>query len=294
MKKLTDLSSDRFGLKAIFHSAMGVVILIISSLLTMTIFELLYFVTKSETIPLAGLLNPMLNILILIFLIYLYITKILKLPIRDFRISKPRNIGIWILCAIALPVLVSAFFIFLTPGRFTIVSFSSAEVKQRAIEAVFHICLVAGITEELIFRGFIMHLLEIRWNKYVAIIVPSVLFGVLHIVNMAEPSIVDISMLLIAGTSVGVMFSMIAYQSKSIWSSAVVHGIWNLIIIGGILEINAEPSRVLLSYTLESKSTLLTGGAFGIESSVPAIIGYIMVTLLAWYLYRRNHTRAES
>ena len=293
MKKLTDLSSDRFGLKAIFHSAMGVVILIISNLLTMTIFELLYFVTKSETIPLAGLINPMLNILILILLIYLYITKILKSPVRVFRISKPRNIGIWILCAIVLPILVSAFFIFLTPGTFTIISFSSAEVKLRVIEAIFHICLVAGLTEELIFRGFIMHLLEIRWNKYVAIIVPSVLFGVLHIANIAEPNIVDISMLLIAGTSVGVMFSMIANQSNSIWPSAVVHGIWNLIIIGGILEISAEPGRVLFSYTIKSKSTLLTGGAFGIESSVPAIIGYIVVTLLAGYLCRKNHARAD-
>ncbi len=38
--------------------------------------------------------------------------------------------------------------------------------------------------------------------------------------------------------SVGIIFSLIVYESGSIWSSAIVHGIWNVIIIGEILNIN--------------------------------------------------------
>jgi alanine dehydrogenase len=156
------------------------------------------------------------------------------------------------------------------------------------MNAIFNTCFVAGITEEVVFRGFIMRLLEIRWNKYVAIIAPSVLFGLLHIFNMENFNIADVLMLLVAGTSVGIMFSTIAYQSGSVWSSALVHGIWNMIVIGGILEISIKPKQSIFTYTLNSNSTLLTGGAFGVESSLPAIIGYGIVIVIALTLLLRK------
>jgi hypothetical protein len=105
---------------------------------------------------------------------------------------------------------------------------------------------------------------------------------------MDNPNTVDVIMLLIAGTCVGVMFSLIAYQSGSIWPSAIVHGIWNLIIIGGIFEISNEPARSLFNYTIHSNSTLITGGAFGIEASVPAVVGYGIVIILAIVLQRKK------
>jgi membrane protease YdiL (CAAX protease family) len=212
------------------------------------------------------------------------------MSLNNFRICKPRNIIVWTLVAAALPIAVSVFFIFLTPGIFAVTSFSSEQLILRVLAAFFNTCLVAGITEELIFRGFIMGLLELRWGKRIAIIAPSVLFGLIHIFNTDNPNIVDISMLLIAGTSVGIMFSMIACQSGSIWPSAVVHGIWNLIIIGGILEIGIEPGKSIFVYTLKSNSVLVTGGAFGIESSLPAIVGYCITIIFAWILYRRTAT----
>lgn len=50
-------------------------------------------------------------------------------------------------------------------------------------------------------------------------------------------NIISILLLLVAGTSVGIMFSLIVYESGSIWCSALVHGTWNIIMIGGILTI---------------------------------------------------------
>lgn len=86
------------------------------------------------------------------------------------------------------------------------------------------------------------------------------------------------ALVLVAGTMVGVMFSLITFATKSIWNSAIVHAIWNIIIIGGILWTGTEFDEYsLYSYVLDSKSFLLTGGAFGIESSVVAVVGYIIV-----------------
>ena len=38
-----------------------------------------------------------------------------------------------------------------------------------------------GIVEEVVFRGFIMTALERRWNRWAAVLLPSVLFGLVHI-----------------------------------------------------------------------------------------------------------------
>jgi len=138
-----------------------------------------------------------------------------------------------------------------------------------------------------------MRLLERRWNTISAVLAPSVLFGLLHILNMEAPNVIDVTMLVIAGTTVGVMFSLIAMQSGSIWSSAIVHGVWNLAIIGGILQISAEPSPAIFTYTLDSNIALLTGGAFGIEASLPAVTGYVILILVTLALLKSSQPKKQ-
>lgn len=289
IKNLLDLKSDRLGFKTVFHVIMGIVILFVGNQLALLPIDLFYAITKLEGTLLTVVAVNILRIAIPLLLTSLYIIKMLKMPLSDFRIQKPKSMFVWILCAVLLPISISCYFIFLTPGTFTVANYDSERITRNIVNAVLRTCFVAGITEELIFRGFIMRLLETRWNKQIAIILPSILFGFLHVFNIENPNIVDILQLLVTGTLVGIMFSMIAYQSGSIWLVAIVHGIWNLIIVGGILEISIEPSS-MFSYALKSNSTLLTGGAFGIESSLPAIIGYGVMIIIAWLLQRRSST----
>jgi membrane protease YdiL (CAAX protease family) len=287
MKSLFNLKIDRFGCKTILHAVMGVVVFFAGSLLSALPIDLLHSITKSEASALTIAIRCALNMAITLPLVYLYIVKGFKLPLSDFRIRRPKSVAVWILCAAALPLAVSGFFVLLVPGSFGVSGLSDAQILRRVATAVLGSCMVAGITEELIFRGFIMRLAEIRWNKCVAAIVPSVLFALLHVSGMANPNIADILRLLVAGTGVGVMFSMIAYHSGSIWPGAIVHGIWNLIIIGGILRIDVAPARSVFTYTLLSDSALLTGGAFGIEASLPAVTGYCIVIVLTWFFRRK-------
>ena len=44
--------------------------------------------------------------------------------------------------------------------------------------------IAAGFVEEMVFRGVILNLLRKKWNRKVAVIVPSVLFGMVHILGM--------------------------------------------------------------------------------------------------------------
>ena len=71
----------------------------------------------------------------------------------------------------------------------------------------------------MVFRGVILNALKKRWNIKVAVIVPSMLFGIVHVLGQ-DFSIGSCLLVIIAGTMVGVMFSMIAIESGSVWNSS--------------------------------------------------------------------------
>ena len=73
------------------------------------------------------------------------------------------------------------------------------------------------------------------------------------------------------------------------WNSGIVHAIWNIIIIGGGLAVGEKADEYsVMTYVLQSNSFALTGGEFGIESSVIALAGYVMVSLFAFWLIRNR------
>lgn len=122
-----------------------------------------------------------------------------------------------------------------------------------------------------------------KWNRKVAVIVPSVLFGMVHILGM-DFSIGSCLQVLVAGTMAGIMFSMIAIESGSVWNSGIVHAIWNIVMIGGGLAIGQKADQFsVMTYVLDAKSFAVTGGEFGMEASVISLVGYIIVTGVAFF-----------
>lgn len=207
---------------------------------------------------------------------WLYTAKVLHLKMNFFRIDM--NIKFWgFLLAVLLPVFV--IIIFLLIGKAEIASFETSEVILIVISSILT-ALKAGITEEMLFRGFIMKLLESRWNRYVAVLAPSFLFSLLHIPSMETFSIIGVILLIIGGTFVGVMFSVVAYKGNSIANSAIIHTAWNFAMITGILHITTEQGyygNPIFSIIIPADNVLLTGAGFGVEASIIAIIGYACI-----------------
>lgn len=196
----------------------------------------------------------------------------------------------WMVAAFVLPMAVTAFYLIFTDGQLVKNDTTGGKLFY-LIDAICYTGIAPGICEEFIFRGLIMRTLERKWNKTVAVLAPSVLFALMHTLNM-QLGFVDMLLLITAGTSVGVMFSLIALQSGTIWSGAAVHSVWNAIILGGVLTIespaNGMPVDFLYRYELNSTNILLTGGRFGIESSLPAIMGYCVVSAIAFMLLKKQ------
>ncbi|EJO5347792.1 CPBP family intramembrane metalloprotease [Clostridium botulinum] len=267
--------------KAILAIFLGIIILVFAQGISSFVYALPLSDGK------AAVIFGMLYVTISYNLIKLCCNKILHVSLKECHINKPKIYVRWLICAILLSIIVSGILL-CTPGELVKNDMDMGHLVNIVLRAIFKVGLGAGVVEEMVFRGLIMKALEKRWGKMIAIIIPSIIFGLLHTIGM-DMNIIDILLLFVAGTSVGIMFSLIVYESGSIWASAIVHGIWNVIIIGGILDINVSYNQhAIFSYKLLSKSFILTGGAFGVESSIVAVLGYIMLIIFALVTMKRK------
>ncbi|HHV08665.1 MAG TPA: CPBP family intramembrane metalloprotease [Clostridiales bacterium] len=120
--------------------------------------------------------------------------------------------------------------------------------------------------------------------KYITIILLSFIFSLAHIPSMEVFNLVSLLLLICSGTLAGIMFSLVTYRNNSIWGSALIHTIWNLIMCGDILHIyfgKDTSTKALFSITLPAENYLLTGAGFGIEASIIAIVGYTIIGISA-------------
>ena len=238
---------------------------------------------------LAAILYPLLALIVL----KIICVKILGVTLSDCRITRYNIKPVWAVSAFIMPAIVVAGLL-MTAGHWDNPEMDSLQIADSITTSVFVAGLAVGAVEEAVFRGVIMKALEMRWNKAVAVIVPSVLFGAAHALN-GKLSLVSFIQLLVAGSIVGILFSLVTYESGSIWSSAFMHAIWNMCMASGILNIYTEPmDNCIFNYVLETKNALITGGEFGAEASVISIVAYLIFTVIAVILLKKKSERNEK
>ena len=268
--------------KVIIGSIAAIFVLVFSQIVAQLVGSVFHLTGIS--IGICNIIAGIIYILLSYFLLNVLVSKFLKTDIRILRITVNAK---WIVAAIALPVIVKGIFLLL-PGEFVSSGMDKNQIFTTLSAGIVFTGIAAGLVEEMVFRGVIMSLIRERWNIKAAILVPSVLFASVHLIGM-NFSALSCILVLVAGTMVGIMFSMIAMESDSVWNSGIVHSIWNIIIIGGGLSIGEKANEYsVMTYVLDSKSFAITGGEFGIEASVIALIGYIVVTLIAFVMIKRR------
>lgn len=220
-------------------------------------------------------------------LIKLFAEKIVKKDLASLGIPQFHIDIKWLIAAFALPCMIIIIYLLL-PGTFISSEMDSRQILTVLGAGIAFTGLAAGFVEEMVFRGIILNILKDKWNTKTAVLVPSLLFGLVHIIGM-DFSLVSCLLVLVAGTMAGIMFSLIELESNSIWNSGIVHSLWNIMIIGGGLSISeAMDTYAIITYVPESKNFLLTGGEFGIEASVIAVAGYAIVSLAAFLLIKKK------
>jgi len=146
--------------------------------------------------------------------------------------------------------------------------------------------VVAGITEEILFRGMLYRLLEEGLGTWAAAGISGLVFGLLHVTNPDGTWWGAIAIALEAG----ILFAAVYILTRSLWWCIGLHMAWNITqgpVFGSIVSgTGAQDSWFLSSWT---GPEILTGGQFGLEASIVPVIllGALGVALLV-YAWRRG------
>jgi membrane protease YdiL (CAAX protease family) len=131
------------------------------------------------------------------------------------------------------------------------------------------IAVKSSVFEELLFRGVLFKSVEDMAGSWIAIIVSSLVFGIVHLLN---PDGTVAGAIYIA-IEAGLLLAAAYLVTRRLWMAIGFHMLWNYVqsaVFGGIVS-----GSVALPGLLQSRiegPTFYTGGNFGMEQSVFALI----------------------
>ncbi|HEV3252240.1 MAG TPA: type II CAAX endopeptidase family protein [Puia sp.] len=144
---------------------------------------------------------------------------------------------------------------------------------------------MVAISEEVVFRGYILNNLLESFNKWVALAISALLFALYHVDNPSI-DIIAIMNILLAGVLLGINY----IYTKNLWFAILFHLAWNFF-QGPLLGFKVSGFHLnSLLQTELSGDLLLTGGAFGFEGSVLDGASMIIAILLLYVIFRKKYS----
>jgi len=143
--------------------------------------------------------------------------------------------------------------------------------------------ILVSVNEEVFVRGYILPNLMDSMNRYIALLLSSLIFTALHIFN-PNVSVLGVSNIFLAGILLGISYIF----TKNLWFPIALHFSWNFFqgpIFG--FEVSGINSEALITQRMNGNE-LLTGGQFGFEGSIIATMLCSLGILLFWLIYKKQ------
>lgn len=128
--------------------------------------------------------------------------------------------------------------------------------------------LSSGMFEELVFRGVLFRSVEDLFGSWVALLVSAAVFGMVHLLNPAG----TLGGAIFISIEAGLLLAAAYMLTRRLWLSIGFHMSWNYTqsaIFSGIVS-GAVSEPGLIRSNIKGPD-VLTGGSFGLESSVIAL-----------------------
>ncbi|SFK58943.1 CPBP family intramembrane glutamic endopeptidase [Caulobacter sp. UNC279MFTsu5.1] len=157
-----------------------------------------------------------------------------------------------------------------------------------------NIGVASGVFEELIFRAIVLRLLMRAFGIWPALALSAALFGALHLAN---PNATPVAAVAIA-VEAGLMLASFYLLTGRLWMSIGAHAAWNFTqgwIWGARVSGFPVQESLYLSAPKPGAPDWLSGGAFGPEASVPAmVIGTSVAVVVLYQAWRKGNFKARA
>lgn len=233
------------------HVAVAILIIILLYLVTETFAEILVRIVKPDS----ELISTILKFTVYAFFWFYIVPNWLDLPLArksyreylsDIRFAhfQPAGKLIFIIATsyglIVLCQLAGSFSYYLNePGEYVFNIGNNSLLDKGSV--------VAGVFEEIVWRGIILTLLLSKYTELKAILVSSAIFGAIHILNLANPqhpAIFHFSQVVWA-FALGIMYAYLFIKLNSIWAPIILHYLSNALV--GVWYINLDNTELLYS-----------------------------------------------
>jgi hypothetical protein len=136
--------------------------------------------------------------------------------------------------------------------------------------------ILAAVLEEVVMRGVVFRILEQWLGSWIALAISAALFGLLHLFNPGATLLNAGAIMLEAGILLAAAYMV----TRRLWFCVGIHFAWNFT-QGGIFSaaVSGEATNGLLQAQLVGPAWL-TGGAFGAEASLVAVVVCLAAGLL--------------
>ena len=150
----------------------------------------------------------------------------------------------------------------------------------------FSVAVSSAVFEELLFRGVIFRITEEKLGSAWALVISSSIFGFGHLGNPNSTLFSALAIVIEAGLLLGAAY----IYARNLWLPVFIHFAWNLSEGGiyGTAVSGTGISKSLINAGI-SGNELLTGGSFGPENSLPAVlIGLLAAALFLWKALKKK------
>jgi len=146
--------------------------------------------------------------------------------------------------------------------------------------------VTAAIFEELLFRGIIFRITEEKLGSYIALAISALIFGALHLLNPNSTLVSGLAVAIEAGLLLGAAY----IYTRNLWFPIGIHFAWNFTQSGiyGASTSGSAISKSLLT-TKIGGPVIISGGQFGPESSIQAVIFCLIATVILMVLNHRQN-----
>ncbi len=153
--------------------------------------------------------------------------------------------------------------------------------------------LIQGMSEEVLCRGYFLVSVSRRGKMSVAILLNSLLFAALHLLNPGVTPLAILNLVLF-----GVFASVYFLKRGNIWGIGAIHTAWNFVqgnLFGiSVSGMSGTPSILTSEIKEGFLPELLNGGAFGLEGGLAVTVVLLAATAVMLFVPAKRSEISET
>jgi membrane protease YdiL (CAAX protease family) len=173
-------------------------------------------------------------------------------------------------------------FAYLLLSQMDEIKYVKTVIKINEIFLSFGLFVIVAINEEVFMRGYVLRNLMYSFNKYMALILSSILFSLMHGFNPNMDWFSYLNLFL-----AGILLGSTYIFTKNLWFPIALHFSWNFFQSLFGFNVSGQNIYSIIEFKI-AKPNLINGGSFGFEGSILCIVIQVVLIISIFIYYNKS------